>query len=73
MDATVVILIIVIALPVLVIWALSKSAALRGPMPPAGHGREPVETLVTEAVPEEHPDDEEDEDGGERPLYPSAG
>jgi heme/copper-type cytochrome/quinol oxidase subunit 2 len=59
MDATLVIVLIVIALPVLVIWALSKSAGMRGPAPPAPQSRKPVEMLVTDAVPEEHPDDED--------------
>jgi hypothetical protein len=59
MDATTLIIVLAIALPVLVIWALSKAAALRGPMPPAAQGRHPVGTLVTEAVPEEPDDDDE--------------
>jgi hypothetical protein len=58
MDATVLILIVAIAVPVLVVWALSKSAALRGPRPPAAQRRRPVETLVTDAIPEEPPEDE---------------
>jgi hypothetical protein len=60
MDGTTLIIIVVIALPVLVIWALSKAAALRGPMPPARQGRESVELLVTDAVHEEPPEEDSD-------------
>jgi hypothetical protein len=63
MDATVLILIVAIAVPVLVVWALSKSAALRGPSPPAAQRRRPVETLVTEAIPEEPPEEEPQQPG----------
>jgi len=59
-DPVVIIILVVVLLPVAVIWALAKSAALRGPaqrrMP-----RRPVETLVTEAVPEPRADTEDDE------------
>ena len=64
MDGTTLIIIVAIALPVLVIWALSKSAALRGPMPPPRQRRESIDTLVTDVVHEEPP--EEDSDAGPR-------
>jgi hypothetical protein len=56
-DFLVVVLALLIIVPVAVVWALSKSAGLRGPMPPARASR-PVEALVTEVVPEEHPEQE---------------
>lgn len=62
MDPIVIIILIAVLLPVAVIWALSKSASMRGPMPRA-ESRRPVETLVTEALPEEHPDKDADERG----------
>lgn len=61
MDGTTLIIIAVIALPVLVIWALSKSAALRGPMPPPRQRRDSVDMLVTDAVYEEPAEDAETE------------
>ena len=61
----------VIALAVLVavgvLWALAKSAQLRGPAP-RKHPSRPVESLVTELIPEEHPS--EDEDEGAPPTRP---
>lgn len=60
MDGTTLIIIVAIALPVLVIWALSKSAALRGPMPPARQRRNSVDMLVTDVVHEEPPEHDSD-------------
>jgi hypothetical protein len=61
-DPIVLVIVIVVVTPVAVIWALAKSAAWRGP-PPRPEGRRPVGSLVTEAIPEEHPDDDEDVSG----------
>ena len=57
MDGTTLIIIVVIALPVLLVWALSKSAALRGPMPPPRQRRDSVDLLVTDVVHEDPPED----------------
>jgi len=58
-DPIVVAILLLILVPVGVIWALSKSSSMRGPsVPPTS--RRPVESLVTEAIPEEHPDPEEE-------------
>lgn len=70
MDATTLIIIGAVALPVVIVWALSKSAALRGPMPPARQARAPVEMLVTDAIQEEHPED--DDTTGEPPRASDA-
>lgn len=52
MDPIVLIIIVVIGLPLGVVWALVKTARMRGPqMRP--ESRRPVESLVTEAVPDE--------------------
>lgn len=55
--------IIVIAVPVGVLAALAISARLRGPATHA-ESRRPVESLVTEAVPEDHPHDAADPETG---------
>ena len=60
MDGTTLIIIVAIALPVLVIWALSKSAALRGPMPPPRQRRDSIDMLVTDVVHEEPPEEDSD-------------
>jgi hypothetical protein len=66
-DPIVVAILLVILVPIAVIWALSKSASLRGPaVRPVS--RRPVDTLVTEAIPEEHPD-EDDEGADEGPDF----
>ena len=62
-DAWVIVIIALVLVPIAVVWALAKSASLRGPAPRANPQRR-VETLVTEAIPEEHPEDEEDVDAG---------
>jgi hypothetical protein len=61
MDPIVLVIIVAIGTPVGVIWALSKSAALRGPLP-RPESRRPVEALVTDVIPEEHPDDDQVDD-----------
>jgi hypothetical protein len=66
-DPIVVALLLLVLVPVAIIWALSKSAALRGPSVPLSR-RKPVEALVTEVIPEGHPEDEEDV-SAETPSY----
>ena len=61
MDPIVLIIILAVGGPLGVVWALSKSAALRGPAPRGRESRKPVSDLVTDVVPEEHPEDDEDE------------
>ena len=65
-DAFVLIVIIVIATPVLVLGGLALSARWRGPVY-RSESRRPVESLVTEAIPEERPDEDEAADDG--PKY----
>jgi hypothetical protein len=62
-DPIVLVIIIVIGMPLAVLAALAISARLRGPTYHA-ESRRPVESLVTEAIPEEHPEDDEDPDQG---------
>ena len=52
--------VIVIVMPLAVVWALSKSASLRGPAV-RPESRKRVGALVTDVIPEEHPEDEEDQ------------
>ena len=60
-DPIVLVIVLVVVMPVAVLWALTKAASLRGPAfrPQAG---KPVEALVTDVVPEEHPDEDDLED-----------
>jgi hypothetical protein len=58
-DPIVLVIAAVVLTPIAVIWALAKSASLRGPLP-RPEGRKPVQDLVTDAVPEQHPEDGED-------------
>jgi hypothetical protein len=62
MDPIVLVIVIVVLMPIAVVWALAKSARLRGPAP-RPESRRPVGTLVTDAVPEEKPEETAD-DGG---------
>ena len=65
-DPVVLVIILVVGVPILVVGALAYSARLRGPATrPESHRR--VDSLVTEAVPEEHADDSEVGDDG--PAY----
>jgi hypothetical protein len=64
-DPVVLAVVIAVITPIGVIWALSKAASLRGPAP-RPEGRVPIQTLVTEAIPEEHP--KEDDDSGDGPA-----
>ena len=57
MDTWVIVLIVAVAAPVFVIWALAKSASLRGPEPRPG-GRRRVESLVTEVIADDRPEEE---------------
>lgn len=59
-DGTLIIVLVVILMPLAVVWALSKSASLRGPMA-RPESRRPVGALVTEAIPEERHEAEDDE------------
>jgi len=61
-DPILIAVIIVIVMPLAVLWALAKSAQLRGPLP-RPESRRPIGSLVTEALPEAHAD-EDDEDQG---------
>jgi hypothetical protein len=63
MDPIVLIIVIAIGTPLAVIWALAKSAQLRGPAP-RPESRRRVGSLVTQAIPEEHPDETDDEESG---------
>jgi hypothetical protein len=67
-DPIVIAIIIVVLVPLAVVWALAKSASLRGPAP-RPTSRRPVDTLVTEAVPEERVEEDDEEVGGERSRY----
>jgi hypothetical protein len=60
-DPTIIVVVIVIGMPLAVVWALVRSSQLRGPLRRAD-SRRPVQTLVTEAVPEDPPADPDDEE-----------
>jgi len=68
MDPIVVALIILVLVPIAVIWALAKSARLRGPIQ-RPESKKPVEALVTDVIPEEHPEEDEETTDWERPAY----
>jgi hypothetical protein len=62
-DPIVLVIIIAVGTPVAVIGGLAVSARLRGPAT-RRESRRRVDSLVTNAIPEEHPDDAPvDEDG----------
>ena len=63
MDPFVIVIVVVVVTPVAVVWALAKSSQLRGPTTRPGSRRR-VQSLVTEAVPEEPRDEDESADGG---------
>lgn len=63
MDPIALVIILAVGMPVAVIAALAISARLRGPAPRA-ESRRRVDSLVTEAVPEEHAHEDELEDEG---------
>ena len=64
MDPIVLVIIIAIGMPLGVVWALAKTAQMRGPQPRIKESKRPVGSLVTEAIPEAHPDDETDDEAG---------
>jgi hypothetical protein len=55
-DPIVLVIVLAVGMPVAVVLALAKAAQLRGPAP-RRESRRAVDSLVTEAVPEEQPDD----------------
>jgi hypothetical protein len=57
-DPLVLVAIIAVGVPLGIVLALAYAARLRGPTM-ARESRRPVGSLVTEAVPEEHPDEAE--------------
>ena len=71
MDPIWIVIAIAVLVPVGVVFALAKSAQLRGPAP-RHYSQRPVGTLVTDAIPEEHPEDDEDYEA-EPPSPPPAG
>jgi hypothetical protein len=60
-DPFVLVIIIVILTPLAILGALALSARLRGPAYRA-ESKRPVESLVTHAIPEEHPDEDKADD-----------
>lgn len=59
-DPIVLVIVLAVGMPLAVIWALSKSASLRGPAPRRPESRKPVGALVTDVIPEDVPEDDED-------------
>jgi hypothetical protein len=62
-DPIVLVIILAVGMPLAVVAALAISARLRGPAP-RPESRRRVDSLVTEAVPEEHADEGDTEDAG---------
>ena len=54
-----IVIVLVVLMPLAAVWALARSARLRGPAVHRESRRE-VGPLVTEAIPEEQPEDDED-------------
>lgn len=71
MDPWIIVGFAVLVVPVAVIWALAKSAALRGPEPRPGGGR-PVESLVTEVIPDDHPEEDDFPDNADPETRPGT-
>jgi hypothetical protein len=63
MDPIVLVIIIAVGTPLAVVAALAYSARLRGPAP-GKESRRRVDALVTEAIPEEPPEEQSTEDDG---------
>jgi hypothetical protein len=61
-DPVVLVIVVAVGMPVAVIWALSRSASLRGPAPRHPESRKPVDALVTDVIPEQVPEDDEDDE-----------
>jgi pimeloyl-ACP methyl ester carboxylesterase len=64
-DPIVLIIIVAVGMSIGIVLALAYAARLRGPAP-RSESRRRVGALVTEAVPQEHPDDEVEDEG---PAY----
>ncbi len=62
-DPVVFVVIAIIVFPLAVLWALSRSASLRGPAV-RSESRKPVEALVTDLIPDDRPEEERAEDDG---------
>ena len=62
-DPIVLVIVLAVGMPLAVIAALAVSARLRGPAP-RPESRRRVESLVTEAVPEQRPDEDDLADEG---------
>jgi hypothetical protein len=62
-DPIVIVIVIAVGMPLAVIWALARSSRLRGPSL-RRESRRPVGALVTDAVPEEHRDPDDDREPG---------
>jgi hypothetical protein len=62
-DPIVLVIVIAVGMPVAVVAALAISARLRGPAP-RPESRRRVDSLVTDVIPEERPDDSEVDDEG---------
>ena len=63
MDPLVLVIVLAVGMPVAVVLGLAYSARLRGPAP-RRESRRRVSSLVTEAIPEEHPEDADADDDG---------
>lgn len=61
-DPVFVIVVIVVLTPVAIVWALAKSARLRGPAT-RKESKRPVESLVTDVIPHD-PDEQSGDDSG---------
>jgi hypothetical protein len=60
-DPVVLVIVLAVGMPIAVVFALAKAAQLRGPAP-RRESRRRVGSLVTEALPEEQPDDADADD-----------
>ena len=63
MDPIILVIVIAVGMPIAVVAALAISARLRGPAY-RPESRRRVDSLVTDVIPEEHPDDAEVGDEG---------
>ena len=53
-------MILIVGMPIAILWALTARARLKGPLA-RPESKRPVESLVTEAIPEDHPDPDDEE------------
>jgi hypothetical protein len=65
-DPIVLVIVLVVVVPVAVVGGLAWSARLRGPAT-RPESRRRVDSLVTDVIPEQHPDDSKVDDEG--PAY----